>query len=83
MKRSNKVEPPEFEDISEALNGDMDAFLRIIKHYEPLAYVITRGELRNMACIDGIYTGVYSVEDLRQEFILRFMSAVKSFRYSM
>ena len=83
MKRSNKVEPPEFEDITEALNGDNDAFLRIIKHYEPLAYAITRNEVRSFAWKDGLCTSLYSVEDLRQEMTLRFMSVVKSFNYGV
>ncbi len=77
--RAKRKESPEYIDITKAVNGDSEAVIKLIKYYEPLAYFITRSDVRKLACKKGVCIDLYSEEDLRQEIILRFMHAVSLF----
>lgn len=66
-----KYNPPDSQVISEALNGDQQALMHILSHYESFGNYLIQANVLKFACVSGSAVCRYPKEDLKQEIYYR------------
>ena len=79
MKERKRFSPPEKKIIIEALNGDQNALMHILSHYESFGNYLIQANIRKFACVSGFSVSRYPVEDIKQNLFLRFHKAIEGF----
>ncbi len=74
-----KYNPPDNQVISEALNGDQQALMHILSHYESFGNYLIQANVLKFACVSGSSVGRYPYEDIKQFVYLRLFKALQCF----
>ena len=74
-----KYNPPDSQVISEALNGDQQALMHILSHYESFGNYLIQANVLKFACVSGSSVGRYPYEDIKQFVYLRLFKALQRF----
>ena len=79
MKERKRFSPPEKKIIIEALNGDQNALMHILSHYESFGNYLIQANVLKFACVSGSSVGRYPYEDIKQFVYLRLFKALQRF----
>ena len=74
-----KYNPPDSQVISEALNGDQQALMHILSHYESFGNYLIQANVLKFACVSGSSVGRYPYEEIKQFVYLRLFKALHRF----
>jgi len=79
VKERKRFSPPEKKIIIEALNGDQNALMHILSHYESFGNYLIQANVCKFACVSGSAVCRYPKEDLKQEIYYRLTKAIAGF----
>lgn len=74
-----KYNPPDNQVISEVLNGDQQALMHILSHYESFGNYLIQANVLKFACVSGSSVGRYPYEEIKQFVYLRLFKALQRF----